>query len=121
MILSSSMAETRIRSLVLCCHEEIAVAIAEGYYRAKCKPMAVMVHDMVGLQHATKAIFEAWTNRIPMIIIGGTGPFSVEDRRPGIDWIHTSRSNANLVRDFVKWDDEPNDVVGRSRICSAGV
>lgn len=98
--------------LVLCCHEEIAVAIAEGYFRANGKPMAVMVHDMVGLQHATKAIFEAWVERIPMIIIGGTGPFSVEERRPGIDWIHTSKSNANLVREYVKWDDEPVDVAG---------
>ncbi|MDG6904708.1 MAG: thiamine pyrophosphate-binding protein [Nitrososphaerota archaeon] len=98
--------------LVLCCHEEIAVAIADGYARAKGKPMAVMVHDIVGLQHATKAIFETWLERLPMIIIGGTGPLGVENRRPGIDWIHTARMNANLLRDYVKWDDEPSDVTG---------
>jgi thiamine pyrophosphate-dependent acetolactate synthase large subunit-like protein len=98
--------------MVLCCHEEVAVAIADGYAKIKGKPMAVMLHDIVGLQHATKTIFESWLKNVPMLIIGGTGPLDVEKRRPWIDWIHTARMNANLIRGYVKWDDEPCDVTG---------
>lgn len=93
--------------LITCCHEELAVAMAHGYYLATGRPQATMVHDMVGLQHASKAIYEAWLEHIPMIIIGGTGPVDASHRRPWIDWIHTSQVQAQLVRDYVKWDDQP--------------
>jgi thiamine pyrophosphate-dependent acetolactate synthase large subunit-like protein len=93
--------------LITCCHEELAVAMAHGYYLATGRLQATMVHDMVGLQHASKAIYEAWLEHIPMIIIGGTGPVDASHRRPWIDWIHTSQVQAQLVRDYVKWDDQP--------------
>ena len=93
--------------LITCCHEELAVAMAEGYYLATGRPQAVLVHDIVGLQHATKAIYEAFLGNIPMIIIGGTGPLDASHRRPWIDWIHTAQVQAQLVRDYTKWDDQP--------------
>ena len=93
--------------IILCCHEEIAVAMAHGYAKATGKPMAVMLHDIVGLQHATMAIFNAWCDRVPVIILGGGGPMDTTKRRPGIDWVHTALVQGNLVRDFVKWDDQP--------------
>ena len=93
--------------LITCCHEELAVAMAEGYYLATGRPQATLVHDIVGLQHASKAIYEAWLNHIPMIIIGGTGPLDASHRRPWIDWIHTAEVQAQLIRDYVKWDDQP--------------
>ena len=104
--------EGKYPQVVLCCHEEIAVAIADGYARIKGKPMAVMVHDQVGLQHASKAIFESYIDRLPMLVIGGTGPLAVEKRRPRLDWVHTAKVTADLVRGYVKWDDEPSDVTG---------
>ncbi|HMH49646.1 MAG TPA: thiamine pyrophosphate-dependent enzyme, partial [Candidatus Acidoferrum sp.] len=61
----------------------------------------------VGLQHASKAIYEAWLNQVPMIIIGGTGPLDSSHRRPWIDWIHTAQVQGQIVRDYVKWDDQP--------------
>ena len=93
--------------IVLCCHEEIAVAVAQGYARATGKPMVAAVHDVVGLQHATMAIYHAWCARLPMIVIGGTGPMASENRRPNTDWLHTALVQGNQVRDYVKWDDQP--------------
>jgi acetolactate synthase I/II/III large subunit len=60
--------------VILCCHEEIAVSMAYGYARVKVKPMAAIVHDIVGLQHASMGIYNAWTCRTPVIALGGTGP-----------------------------------------------
>jgi len=93
--------------VITCSHEEVAAAMAEGYYMATGKPQAALVHNIVGLQHASKAIYEAWLNGAPMIVIGGTGPLDSAHRRPWIDWIHTAQVQAQIVRDYVKWDDQP--------------
>lgn len=91
--------------VILCCHEEIAVSIAHGYNKVAVKPMATIVHNIVGLMHATMAIFNSWVDRAPVLVLGATGPMAVEDRRPWIDWIHTSLDQGSIVRDYVKWDD----------------
>jgi len=96
--------------IVLCTHEEIAVALAHGYARAKGRPMGAAVHNVVGLQHASMAIYNAWADRLPVIVMGGTGPMDTANRRPWIDWVHTALVQGNLVRDFVKWDDQPASV-----------
>jgi thiamine pyrophosphate-dependent acetolactate synthase large subunit-like protein len=93
--------------VIFCCHEEISVAIAHGYAKAKGKPMAAITHNIVGLQHASMAIFNAWCDRVPVIVLGGTGPMDTTRRRPRIDWIHTALVQGNQVRDYVKWDDQP--------------
>ena len=93
--------------VIFCCHEEYSVAIAHGYAKAKGKPMAAITHNMVGLQHASMAIFNAWCDRVPVIVLGGTGPMDTTRRRPWIDWIHTALVQGNQVRDYVKWDDQP--------------
>ncbi|WP_202595394.1 thiamine pyrophosphate-binding protein [Halalkalibacter okhensis] len=93
--------------LIECTHEEISVSIAHGYAKATGEPMAAAIHNIVGLQHASMAIFNAWCDRTPIMLFGGTGPMKVEKRRPWIDWIHTAFVQGNLVRDFVKWDDQP--------------
>jgi thiamine pyrophosphate-dependent acetolactate synthase large subunit-like protein len=97
----------RAPEVITCSHEEIAVAMAEGYYLATGRPQATLVHDIVGLQHASKAIYEAWLNQAPMLVIGGTGPLDSTHRRPWIDWIHTAQVQGQIVRDYVKWDDQP--------------
>ncbi|MHB1868654.1 MAG: thiamine pyrophosphate-binding protein [Nitrososphaerales archaeon] len=97
--------------LILCCHETIAVAVASGYFRVTGKPLAVLVHDLEGLLHSTKAVFEASLEREAIVIIGGNGPSDVEKRRPGIDWIHNALVPNTVVRDYVKWDDQPDGVV----------
>jgi thiamine pyrophosphate-dependent acetolactate synthase large subunit-like protein len=93
--------------MLLCLHEEIAVAIAHGYAKVTNKAMAAAVHSNVGLFHATMAIFNAWCDRMPMVILGATGPVDAAKRRPWIDWIHTARDQGAIVRDYTKWDDQP--------------
>src|SRR6266540_6566565 len=96
--------------MILCCHEEIAVAVAHGYAKATGKIMPAIVHNVVGLQHASMAIYNAWCDRTPVMVMGGTGPMNSSKRRPWIDWIHTALVQGNLVRDYVKWDDQPASV-----------
>lgn len=96
--------------IVTCAHEEISVAIAHGYAKAAGRPMAAALHDVVGLQHACMAIYNAWCDRVPMLLLGGTGPVAADRRRPWIDWIHTALVQGDHVRDFVKWDDQPATV-----------
>ncbi len=55
------------------------------------------------------AIYDAYAGRAPMIVLSGTGPMSLRGRRPWIDWVHTALVQGNLVRDYVKWDDQPHD------------
>ncbi len=93
--------------MLLCLHEEHAVAIAHGYAKVTGRPMAVAVHSNVGLFHATMAIFNAWCDRMPVLIVGATGPVDAAKRRPWIDWIHTARDQGAIVRPYVKWDDQP--------------
>ena len=93
--------------MLLCLHEEHAVAIAHGYAKVTGQPMAVALHSNVGLFHATMAIFNAWCDRMPVLILGATGPVDAVKRRPWIDWIHTARDQGAIVRPYIKWDDQP--------------
>jgi thiamine pyrophosphate-dependent acetolactate synthase large subunit-like protein len=97
----------RMPQVIFCCHEEISVAIAHGYAKVKGKPMVALVHDIVGLQHASMAIFNTWGDRVPVIVLGGTGPMDAARRRPPIDWTHTALVQGTQIRDYVKWDDQP--------------
>jgi thiamine pyrophosphate-dependent acetolactate synthase large subunit-like protein len=96
--------------MLVCLHEEHAVAIAHGYAKVAGRPMAVALHSNVGLMHATMAIYNAWCDRVPMLIVGATGPVDAARRRPWIDWIHTSADQGALIRSYVKWDDQPGSV-----------
>lgn len=99
--------DNRLPELIQCCHEEISVAIAHGYAKATGQPMAAILHNIVGLQHASMALFNAWCDRAPVLALGATGPMDATQRRPWIDWIHTALVQGSLVRDYVKWDDQP--------------
>ncbi len=107
--------------MLLCLHEEHAVAIAQGYAKVTGKAMAAAVHSNVGLMHASMAMFNAWCDRTPVVVIGATGSVDSQKRRPWIEWIHTSRDQASMVRNFVKWDDQPGSVgAARESILRAG-
>jgi len=95
--------------IIECLHEEIAVGIATGLGRATGKPSVALVHNVVGTLHAAMAIYNAYADRVPMIVMSGTGPMGLKGRRPWIDWVHTALVQGNLVRDYVKWDDQPHD------------
>jgi thiamine pyrophosphate-dependent acetolactate synthase large subunit-like protein len=93
--------------LLLSLHEQSAVAIAHGYYKASGQPMAVVLHSNVGLMAGMMSIFNAWCDRVPIIVFGATGAVDSAVRRNWIDWNHTLRDQGALVRHFVKWDEQP--------------
>jgi len=106
--------------MLLCLHEEAAIAIAHGYAKVTGKAMAAAVHSNVGLMHGTMAIFNAWCDRMPMVILGATGPVDATKRRPWIDWIHTSSDQGALIRGYTKWDDQPaSPVAAREAVLRA--
>jgi acetolactate synthase-1/2/3 large subunit len=96
--------------LILCNHEMITASLARGYYRATGRPMAAMVHNVVGLLNASMTIYDAWCDRAPILVIGGTGPLDATKRRGAVDWQHTANVQGGLVREFTKWDDQPGSV-----------
>ncbi|KWX68748.1 thiamine pyrophosphate-binding protein [Mycobacterium sp. NAZ190054] len=96
--------------VIECLHEEISVAVAHGYAKATGGLAAAALHDIVGLQHATMAIYNAWCDRVPLLLLGGSGPADAALRRPWIDWIHTANVQATQVRDYTKWDDQPGSL-----------
>ena len=92
--------------LVTCCHEEQSVAMADGYAKIEGKPLAVMAHSTVGLQHASMAIYNAYAARSPAyIILGNT--IDATTRRPGVEWYHSAQDAVAMVRDYSRWGDLP--------------
>jgi thiamine pyrophosphate-dependent acetolactate synthase large subunit-like protein len=96
--------------MLLTVHDETAVAIAHGYAKTSERMMGAVVHSNVGLMHATMAVFNAWCDRQPVLVLGATGPWDAAQRRPWIDWIHTVSDQGALVRDYTKWDNQPGSV-----------
>lgn len=92
--------------LIVCTHEEASAAIAHGYAKVAGKPMACLVHSTVGLQHASMGIYNAWCDRVPMMVLAGNMADAAK-RRPGVEWYHTAQDLGALVRDYTKWDDYP--------------
>ena len=89
-----------------CTHEESSVAMAHGYFKIAGKPLLVLCHGTVGLQHAAMAIYNAWCDRVPVIVMGGTD-LDASKRPPGVPTFHSAQDINALVRDFTKWDDQP--------------
>jgi acetolactate synthase I/II/III large subunit len=98
--------ENKSPEFVTCTHEEVSAAMAHGYAKAAGKPLAIITHGTVGLQHASMALYNAWCDRAPIYVIVGNIA-DAEMRRPGIEWNHSAQDEASIVRDFVKWDDAP--------------
>ena len=92
--------------LLTCCHEESSVAMAHGYAKIEGKPMMVMAHGTVGLQHASMAIYNAYADRVPVYIVLGN-ILDASFRRSIVEWTHSVQDAAAMVRDFTKWDDTP--------------
>ncbi len=96
--------------IILCTHEKIAVSLAHGYAKTTGRPMGAIVHDVVGLLHGSMGVYYAQLDRVPVIVMGGTGPMDRTRRRPAIDWIHTAQVQGEAVRNFTKWDDQPHSI-----------
>jgi len=97
----------RMPQIVLSIHEENAIAVAHGYAKVTDRMIAAAVHANVGLLRTPMAVYNAWCDRAPILILGATGPWDATKRRPWIDWIHTSADQGGLIRNFIKWDNQP--------------
>jgi acetolactate synthase-1/2/3 large subunit len=99
-------AGNREPEFLTCLHEETAVAMAHGYAKIEGKPLIVLAHGTVGLQHASMAVYNAWCDRVPVyLILGNT--LDATMRFPGVEWVHSVQDAAAMVRDYTKWDDTP--------------
>src|SRR5579872_1281780 len=91
---------------ITCCHEESSVAMAHGYFKIEGKPLLIMAHGTVGLQHASMAIYNAYADRVPVYIVLGNEQ-EINFRRGDVEWKHSVQDPASMVRDYTKWDDSP--------------
>ena len=96
----------KMPEFLTCMHEESAVAMAHGYFKVAGKPLMTLCHGTVGMQHAAMAVYNAWCDRVPVIIVGGND-LDAAHRPPGVPTIHSAQDINSLVRDFTKWDDTP--------------
>jgi acetolactate synthase-1/2/3 large subunit len=96
----------RSPEFITCCHEESSVAMGHGYAKIEGKPLLVMAHGTVGLQHASMAVYNAYCDRVPLLIMGGN-IIDATKRISQVEWTHSVQDAAAILRDYVKWDDLP--------------
>ncbi|HTF14878.1 MAG TPA: thiamine pyrophosphate-binding protein, partial [Burkholderiales bacterium] len=96
----------KMPEFLTCMHEESAVGMAHGYFKVAGKPLMTLCHGTVGLQHATMGIYNAWCDRVPVIVVGGND-LDAATRPPGVPTFHAAQDINALIRDFTKWDDTP--------------
>jgi len=101
--------DNKMPEFLTCTHEESAVAMAHGYYKIEGKPMMALLHGNIGLQHAAMAIYNAYCDRVPIYMVVGNHEDAAA-RAQGVQTIHSAQDMAALVRDFVKWDDDPRSL-----------
>ena len=98
--------DNKMPEFLTCCHEESAVAMAHGYAKVEGKPMMALMHGTIGMQHASMAIYNAYADRVPIYMMAGNHADAAE-RTPGVQSLHSAQDIGALVRDYVKWDDQP--------------
>jgi acetolactate synthase-1/2/3 large subunit len=96
--------------LITCTNEDIATSMAHGYAKVANKPMMALVHGVVGLQHASMGIYNAWCDRVPMVVVVGNTLDAAGRAPAGAEWDHSAQDNAAIVRDYTKWDDAPSSL-----------
>src|SRR5215467_9272888 len=87
---------------ITCMHEESSIAMAHGYFKVSGKPQMILCHGVVGLMHGAMAVYNAWCDRAPVIVVGGTD-LDAARRPPGVPTTHSGQDINALVRDFTKW------------------
>ena len=95
--------------MISCTHEEISVAMAHGYAKIEGRPLLVLAQSTVGLQHASMALYNAFCDQVPVYMIVGN---TVDATMRGLSFesAHSAIDPAVIVRDFVKWDDQPGSL-----------
>jgi thiamine pyrophosphate-dependent acetolactate synthase large subunit-like protein len=84
---------------ITCLHEESATDMAHGYGKAQGVPMAVLLHGTVGMLHASMAVYQAFNDQTPILMIAGRDDHFIQ--------AHTANDMAGALRSFTKWDAQP--------------
>ncbi len=89
-------------------HEEIAIGMASGYFKATGKMAAVMIHTTVGALHGAMAMRGALHENVPMVVFSGESiGFAHEPGPdPGAQWLGSLADvggPARLMAPCVKW------------------
>ena len=92
--------------IVLATSELSAASMAHGYAKATGKPSLCILHDLVGLMNGSMGLYNAYCDRAPVVFLGGSGPLDPDQRR-FIEWNHSASTQADIVKKWVKWTDEP--------------
>jgi acetolactate synthase-1/2/3 large subunit len=91
-------------------HENLAMAMANGYYRVAGKPAAVMLHVTVGTANAICQLMNMARDSVPVLLCAGRTPVTetghIASRNGAIHWGQESFDQGGMVREFVKWDYE---------------
>jgi hypothetical protein len=95
----------KMPEFLTCMHEESAIGMAHGYFKVTGKPLLSLCHGTVGLQHASMAIYNAWCDRVPVIVMGGND-LDAAHRPPGCQR-STLPGHQRAGARFHKWDDTP--------------
>jgi acetolactate synthase-1/2/3 large subunit len=105
-------------------HENLAMAMAHGYYQVAGKPAGVMVHVTVGTGNTICALMNAARDNVPLLLMAGRTPLTqdgnIASRSAPIHWGQENFDQAGVVREYTKWDFElragqpVEEIVGRA-------
>jgi acetolactate synthase-1/2/3 large subunit len=105
-------------------HENLAMAMAHGYYQVARKPAGVMVHVTVGTGNTICALMNAARDNVPLLLMAGRTPLTqdghIASRSAPIHWGQENFDQAGVVREYTKWDFElragqpVDELVGRA-------
>jgi len=88
---------------VLALQEMVALSMADGYAQATRNAGLVNLHSATGLGHSLGAVFTAYKNQAPLVIIAGQQARSILPFEP---FLFAERA-AEFPRPYVKWSCEP--------------
>jgi benzoylformate decarboxylase len=88
---------------VLALQEASAVGIAAGHSIATGRPSLVSLQSAGGLGHALGAVFNAYRDRVPLVVLSGQQTRSMLPTRPFL----SADDPAGFPRPYVKWSHQP--------------
>jgi len=103
-------AKRRVPRFITVPHENVAMAMAQGYYKTCGDMAAVMVHVTVGTANAHCGFLNAARDNTPVLLAAGRTPLT-EFGEPGsrnvsIHWAQESFDQGASIREYAKWDYE---------------
>jgi hypothetical protein len=91
-------------------HENVAMAMAQGYSKVSGEASCVMVHVNVGTANTICGLMNAARDNVPVLLAAGRTPLTetghIGSRDVPIHWAQENFDQNGIVREHVKWDYE---------------